>query len=115
MLQALSTDQEMLFKSTHHGQSYMVPKYLCIRSKQIAEHLCLHMVRTKFLRTDPFESCHDKTKQFVCALSEDSNQHRHLSSLIRVFTVRSVGNKGPKFFHAESKDSDQNELMPRLI
>ena len=33
----------------------------------------------------------DKTKKMACAPSEDSDQPGHLPSLIRVFTVRSMG------------------------
>ena len=32
----------------------------------------------------------------ICAPSEDSDQPGHLPSLIRVFTVHSMGSKGPK-------------------
>ena len=114
-LQSLSTYQEMLFKSTHHGQSYMVPKYLCIRSKQIAEHLCLHMVRTKFLRTDPFESCHDKPNNLIVR----SAKTQISIGISPVWSESSLYDdwvtEDPSFLHADSKDSDQTELMPRLI
>ena len=42
------------------------------------------------------EPLHDKTNKMTCAPSEDSDQPGHLPSLIRVFTVRSVGSQGPK-------------------
>ena len=35
-----------------------------------------------------FETAHDKTNKMTCAPSEDSDQHGHLPSLIRVFAVR---------------------------
>ena len=35
---------------------------------------------------------HDKTNKMICVSSEDSDQPGHLPSLIRVFTVRSMGN-----------------------
>ena len=34
------------------------------------------------------EPSHDKTNKMTCAPSEDSDQPRHLPSLIRVFAVR---------------------------
>ena len=34
-----------------------------------------------------FETAHDKTNKMACAPSEDSDQPRHLPSLIRVFAV----------------------------
>ena len=37
------------------------------------------------------EPPHDKTNKMACAPSEDSDQPGHPPSLIRVFTVRSVG------------------------
>ena len=42
-----------------------------------------------------FEPQHDKTNKMVCAASEDSDQPGHLPSLIRVFTVCSMGRLGP--------------------
>ena len=47
--------------------------------------------------------------------SKDSDQPGHLLSLIRVFTVRSIGSNDPRFLHVDSKDSDQTGRMPRLI
>ena len=38
----------------------------------------------------------DKTNILTCAPSKDSDQPGHLSSLIRVFAVRSMGSWGPK-------------------
>ena len=34
---------------------------------------------------------HDKTNKMICAPSEDSDQPGHPPSLIRVFTVHSMG------------------------
>ena len=39
---------------------------------------------------------HEKTYKMACAPSEDSNQPGLVLSLIRVFTVHSVGSSGPK-------------------
>ena len=62
------------------------------------------------------EPPHDKTNKMTCVPSEDSDQPGHPPSLIRVFTVRSIGSlKGPMFLHVDSKDSDQTGWMPRLI
>ena len=61
-----------------------------------------------------YEPPYDKTNKMTSAPSEDSGQPGHPSSLIRVFTVRSVG-KGLMFFRADSEDSDQTRQMPRLI
>ena len=38
-----------------------------------------------------FEPPHDKTNKITCAPSEDSDEPGHPPSLIRVFTVRSIG------------------------
>ena len=53
-----------------------------------------------------------QNQQNECAPSEDSYQPGHPPSLIRVFALRSVGNKGPKVLHADSEDSDQTGRMP---
>ena len=50
----------------------------------------------------------------ACAPSEDSDQHGHPPSLIRVFAVRWVA-KDPNFLHAVSENSDQTERMRKLI
>ena len=42
-----------------------------------------------------FEPPHDKTNKITFVPSEDSDQPGHPPSLIRVFTVRSVGGLGP--------------------
>ena len=42
------------------------------------------------------EPPHDKTNKIICAFSEDSDQPRHPPSLIRVFTVCSLGSYGSK-------------------
>ena len=57
------------------------------------------------------EPPHDKTNIMTRAPSEDSDQHVHPPSLIRVFAVRSMG----RFLHADSEDSDQTGHLPRLI
>ena len=41
------------------------------------------------------ESPHDKTNKIACAPSEDTYQPGHPLSLIKVFSVRSVGSWGP--------------------
>ena len=56
-----------------------------------------------------------KTQQTEYAPIEDSDQPGHLPSLIRVLAVHSVGNYGYNFLHVNSADSDQTELMPRLV
>ena len=38
-----------------------------------------------------FVPLHDKTNKMICAPGKDSDQPGHLPSLIRVFTVRSMG------------------------
>ena len=52
------------------------------------------------------ESTHEKTNKMACAPCKDSDQPRHLLSLIRVFAVRSMVVKDPSFLHAGSEDSD---------
>ena len=53
--------------------------------------------------------------------SEDSNQPGHKPSLLQVFSVILGGGggggvaKGLSFIHADSKNSDETEWMPRLI
>ena len=44
-----------------------------------------------------------------------TDQPGHLPSLIRVFALRSMGDKDPSFLHADCEDSDQTGWMPRLI
>ena len=41
--------------------------------------------------TYKFESPHDKTNKMICAPSENPDQPGHPPSLIRVFTVHSMG------------------------
>ena len=51
----------------------------------------------------------------ICAHSEDSDQTGHLSSLTRVFAVRSVGSyKDPMFLPVDSDDWDQLGGCPGL-
>ena len=40
---------------------------------------------------NPYVPRHDKTNKMACTPTEDSDQPGHLPSLIRVFTVRSMG------------------------
>ena len=42
-----------------------------------------------------YEPPHDKTNIMTCAPSEDSDQPGYLPSLVRVFTVRSIGSQCP--------------------
>ena len=46
--------------------------------------------------TVPSEPPHDKTNKMICVPSEDTDQPGHRHSLIRVFTVRSMGSEVPK-------------------
>ena len=62
-----------------------------------------------------FEPPHDKTNEMACAPSEDSDQHWHPLSLIRVFAVVQWVAKGQMFLHADSEDSDETGRMHRLI
>ena len=51
----------------------------------------------------------------TCAPSEDSDQPRHLPSLIRIFAVHSVA-KDQMFLYADSEDwADAQADLPRLI
>ena len=50
-----------------------------------------------------FELPHDKTSKMACVPSEDSDQPGHPPSLIRVFAVHSMGNKGPKLSSCEQQ------------
>ena len=43
------------------------------------------------LKISKFEPPDDKTNKMACAPSKDSGQPGHLPSLIRVFTVHSMG------------------------
>ena len=49
------------------------------------------------------EPPHDKTNKMTCVPSKDSDQPGHLPSLIRVFTVRSMGSEGPKVFSCRQR------------
>ena len=49
----------------------------------------------------------DKTNKMTYATSEYSDQPGYTPSLTRVLAVRLLVAKGPSFFHADSKDSDQ--------
>ena len=63
----------------------------------------------------PIEPPIDKTNKMTSAPIEDSVQHGHSPSLIRVFTVR-MKYIGPlTTYWAHSKDPDQTGRMPRLI
>ena len=42
-----------------------------------------------------FEPLHDKTNKMACVPSKDSDQPGYLLSLIRAFTVHSMGSQGP--------------------
>ena len=66
-------------------------------------------------RKKHFEPPHDKPNKMTFVPSEDSDQHGHQPSLIRVFAVRSMGSLGPNLLQADSADSDQTWRMPRLI
>ena len=56
-----------------------------------------------------------KSQQTEYAPIEDSDQPWHSPSLIRVLAVHSVGNYGHNFLRVDSDNSDQTELMPRLV
>ena len=60
------------------------------------------------------EPQHDKTSRMTCSPSEDSDQPEHPPSLIRVFTVHSMGSQGHKVSTRTAK-TDQIGQMPRLI
>ena len=51
----------------------------------------------------------------TCAPSEDSDQHAHPPSLIRVFALHFMGSLGPKLSSGGREDSDQTVWVPRLI
>ena len=69
-----------------------------------SHHLCFISV----LNFGLFEPPHDKTNEMACAPSEDSDQHWHPLSLIRVFAVVQWVAKG-------SEDSDETGRMHRLF
>ena len=48
-------------------------------------------------------------------LSGDGDQPGHLPSLSLCCGICGYVTKDPRFFNADSKDSDQTELIPRLI
>ena len=58
----------------------------------------------------------DKTNTMICATSKDSDQPGHPPSLIRVFAVRSMGNKGPNLSSCGQRRlwSDWADVQPDL-
>ena len=56
-----------------------------------------------------------QNQQSVCAPSEDSDQPRHPSRLIRVFAVRMKKDWVLSYPLSANEDSDQTGRMPRLI
>ena len=50
----------------------------------------------------------------TCALSEDSDQPSHSSSLTRIFTGLIFDSQRCKSVHADNEDSDQSMQMRRL-
>ena len=62
--------------------------------KNVMKRICAAYVDS---RKKHFEPPHNKTNKMTFVLREDSDPPGHLSSLIRVFAVRSVGSLGPNF------------------
>ena len=62
--------------------------------KNVMKCICVVYVDS---RKKHFEPPHDKTNKMTFVPSDDSDQPGHLSSLVRVFAVRSVGSLGPNF------------------
>ena len=60
------------------------------------------------------EPRHHKTHNMACAPSEDSNQPGHLSCLMSVIAVGSMGSLGLNFLPADSEVSDQTGRQRRL-
>ena len=60
-----------------------------------------------------FEPCHKTNKMSVHKVKTQIRLVTS-SSLIRGFSVRSVGTKDTSFLQVDSEDTDQTELMPRL-
>ena len=70
--------------------------YMCSDVFHVVENNCVLMNMHELHFSSWYEPSHDKTNNVACAPSEDSDQPRHLHSLIRVFAVRSMGSEGPK-------------------
>ena len=51
----------------------------------------------------------------IWVASEDSDQHAHLRSLVRIYTGCILDSQRCKFLHADKEDSDQIGQMHRLI
>ena len=85
--------------------------YAKCKKKNVMKGICAAYVDS---RKKHFEPPHDKTNKMIFVPSEVSDHPGHPPSLIRVFTVRSMGSLGPNFASADSTDSDQSGRMPRL-
>ena len=61
-----------------------------------------------------YEPEQDKTNKTVYVPSEDSNQPKHPTSMIRFFVLRSMVAKDLRLLYAGSEDAGQTERLPRL-
>ena len=66
-------------------------------------------------RTLSYKQQRQNTYHRTCTRSEDSDQPAHSRSLIRIFIWRILDSQGYKVLHADNVDSDQCELMRKLI
>ena len=71
------------------------------------------MIIVCMVNVNPIWAATWQNQQSDCAPSEDSDQHGHPPSLIRVFAVCLMGSLGPKL--SSCGHSDQTGRMPRLI
>ena len=67
-----------------------------------------------FKTDNTYQPAHDKTNKMACAPSEDSSTWASAQSDQSSLCAQWVP-KEPRFFHADSEDSDQTGRLPRLI